>query len=298
MNLDKIPHDSVGFGSTVHSKMGTVDDRLSARHAGRCERLSRGIDFHRVTDRRGLLGKEEGTRSTHRGPERHASIRARQARSRVHVTASPIFRVVITPDAPDRRTRRGCAHRAVLLTGFGYGGSSQLRRPSRPPQGGGERSISRPDAASARSGDSPRSTEVPALGRRGRSWRSAVRCPLLRLRPPLRLPGGRSCGRRGVRHSWLSRRRGGRHRRLLLDAGRSAAPAVPLRSTFSAWVDALFPRRRSPPSIPRLVLLCLARRRRRAGREQSSCGRLLRTRASGVALASAGRCGRLRRLRH
>ena len=51
MNLDKIPRDKVGFGSTVHLKDGSGDDhRLSAGHARGCRRRAR-IDFHRLADR-------------------------------------------------------------------------------------------------------------------------------------------------------------------------------------------------------------------------------------------------------
>ena len=51
MNLDRIPRDKVGFGSTVHLKDGAGDDHdLSARHAGRCRRRARA-DLDRVADR-------------------------------------------------------------------------------------------------------------------------------------------------------------------------------------------------------------------------------------------------------
>ena len=60
MNMDKIPHDRVGFGSTVHLKdpQRRADD-LPAGDARGCRRRS-GTDLDGVADRARPLNKEEG----------------------------------------------------------------------------------------------------------------------------------------------------------------------------------------------------------------------------------------------
>ena len=119
MNLDRIPHDRVGFGSTVHLKEadGSADD-LSARHA-RGRRCGARDDLDGLADRPRPSQQGRRGRGTRHDPEREPSIRSREAGDdprRGRSNRSTIN--VITPDTPDRvySTR---LRTALVLTGSG-----------------------------------------------------------------------------------------------------------------------------------------------------------------------------------
>ena len=79
MNLERIPHDKVGFGSTVHLKDAQrPDDRLPARHARGCG-CRAGHDLHGVADRTWPAREGRGGRGQHHRAERQPSLRARQS---------------------------------------------------------------------------------------------------------------------------------------------------------------------------------------------------------------------------
>jgi transcription elongation factor GreA len=61
MNLDKIPHDRVGFGSTVHLKMQRPDDCLSISDAEDAD-VEHGLISTASPIGRGLLGRKKETR--------------------------------------------------------------------------------------------------------------------------------------------------------------------------------------------------------------------------------------------
>ncbi len=113
MNLDRIPHDRVGFGSTVHLKDATGETiDLSARHARRRGCGARD-DLDGLADRprppqQG--GRRRGTSS--RRPTA-AAVRAREARDHPRRGRSNRSTIsVITPDTPDRVVFHAAPHRA------------------------------------------------------------------------------------------------------------------------------------------------------------------------------------------
>ena len=83
MNLDRIPHDKVGFGSTVTLRDDDgADRRLPAGHAGRRQRR-RGADLDRVADR--PRAAEQGSRAK-TSPSRRRTAPSATSRSTKLVT--------------------------------------------------------------------------------------------------------------------------------------------------------------------------------------------------------------------
>ena len=110
MNLDRIPHDKVGFGSTVTCKDRTAQtDRLSAGDAGRRRRRP-GLISTASPIGRALLNKEEGDEVGREDAERQPPLRGHEARHHPRRRREPA--AVITPDSPDRRVFDAPADRA------------------------------------------------------------------------------------------------------------------------------------------------------------------------------------------
>ena len=79
MNLERIPHDKVGFGSTVHLKDGTGQTIVYQLVMPEDANVEAGADLHGVTDRTWPAREGRGGRGQHHRPQREPSLRARQS---------------------------------------------------------------------------------------------------------------------------------------------------------------------------------------------------------------------------
>ena len=79
MNLDKIPHDRVGFGSTVHLKDPNGQTIVYQLVMPEDADVEQGLISTASPIGRGLLNKEEGDEVTIATPNGTRAIRARQA---------------------------------------------------------------------------------------------------------------------------------------------------------------------------------------------------------------------------